>query len=182
MRLPYNRFVPLVVSDKIDKMPKLIIGETAHEIAKDGVTIGRAPDNTIVLTDRSVSNRHAVLCLNNDSYHLKDLGSTNGTRVNGIPITETTLRFDDRIRFGAVESRFECDTQGSQAMPDLQEIAAKPAESSTVPTNFRNASPFPRRQELTDRARTLLFAAAAVALLAFLGSMVAVWFMHGATP
>jgi pSer/pThr/pTyr-binding forkhead associated (FHA) protein len=159
-------------------MPRLIIGETAHEIAKDGITIGRAPDNIIVLTDRSVSNRHAVLRLANGSYYLKDLGSTNGTRVNGIPITETALRFDDRIRFGAVESRFESDARGSQPLPALEEIAAKPAESSTVPINFQNASPFPREQELRDGVRTVLFAAAAVALLAFLGSMVAVWFMH----
>jgi pSer/pThr/pTyr-binding forkhead associated (FHA) protein len=160
-------------------MPRLIIGETAHEIATDGITIGRAPDNIIVLTDRSVSNRHAVLRLANGSYYLKDLGSTNGTRVNGIPITETTLRFDDRIRFGVVESRFESDARGSRPLPPLEQIAAKAAESSTVPANFQNASPFPRRQELKDGVRAVLFAAAAVALLAFFGSMVAVWFMHG---
>jgi predicted component of type VI protein secretion system len=160
-------------------MPKLIIGGTAHEIAKDGVTIGRAPDNRIVLADRSVSSRHAVLCPTDSGYHLKDLGSTNGTRVNGIPITETKLRFDDRIRFGAVESRFESDSHGSQPLPVLEEIAATPAESSAAPINFQNASPFPRRQELRDPVRTMLFAAAAVALLTFLGSTVAVWFMHG---
>jgi FHA domain len=164
------------------RMPELIIGETVHEIAKDGITIGRAPDNTIVLADRSVSNRHAALCLTGSGYRLKDLGSTNGTRVNGIPITETTLRFEDRIRFGAVESRFEPDTRGSQPLPVLEEIAATPAESSVAPINFQNASPFPRRQELKDPIRTVLFAAAAVALLAFLGSMVAVWFMHGPSP
>jgi len=163
-------------------MPRLIIGGTAHEIANDGVTIGRAPDNTIVLTDRAVSNRHAMLCRTDSGYNLKDLCSTNGTRVNGIPITETTLHFEDRIRFGAVESRFESDSQGSQPLPVLEEIAAAPAAASAAPINFQNASPFPRRQEPRHPMRNVLFAAAAVALLAFLGSMVAVWLMLGPTP
>ena len=69
------------------------------------ITIGRAPDNMIVIDDPSVSGRHAQLQLTGDSCRLKDLESTNGTRVNGVPVTETLLRFDDRIRF----RRSRCD-------------------------------------------------------------------------
>ncbi len=111
-------------------MPKLIISGTAHELAEELITIGRAPENAIVIDDPSVSSRHAQLELSGETYRLKDLESTNGTRVNGIPIMETVLRFDDRIRFGGVEARFEPDTRGSQPLPQPEKIEAKPAESS----------------------------------------------------
>src|SRR2546430_3496687 len=107
-------------------MPKLILtteaqGKVAYEFAERSITIGRAPDNAIVLDDPSVSSRHAQLELSGETYRLKDLESTNGTRVNGLPVTtETALRFDDRIRFGAVDARFEPDTRGSQPLPDVE--------------------------------------------------------------
>ncbi len=159
-------------------MPKLVISGTAHELVEDLITIGRAPDNMIVIGDPSVSSHHAQLQLIGETYRLKDLDSTNGTRVNGIPITETALRFDDRIRFGAVDARFEPDTRGSQPLPLLAEIEAKPAQMSAAPVDFANASPFPRRTKYQDPTRTVIFAAAGIAILAFLGSMVAVLTMH----
>jgi len=158
-------------------MPKLIISGTAHELTEELITIGRAPDNAIVIDDPSVSSRHAQLELSGETYRLKDLESTNGTRVNGIPVTETVLRFDDRIRFGGVEARFEPDTRGLQPLPQPEKIEAKPAESSAVPVDFANASPFPRRNRERDPLRASIFVAAAVALLAFLGSMIAVLMM-----
>src|SRR5713101_333366 len=116
-------------------MPKLILtteaqGKVAYEFTEDLITVGRAPDNMIVVDDPSVSSRHAQLELSGEVYRIKDLESTNGTRVNGIPITETTLRFEDRIRFGAIEARFGADMRGTQPLPVLEEIEAKPAESS----------------------------------------------------
>ena len=159
-------------------MPKLIISGSTHELTEDRVTIGRTRDNAIVVRDPSVSSRHAELCLTGATYLLRDLGSTNGTRVNGISVTETVLRFEDRIRFGAVEARYEPDTSGSQPLPELEEIAATPAESSATPVDFQNASPFPRRHKQKDPMRNALFAAAAVALLTFVGSMIAVIMMH----
>ena len=167
-------------------MPKLIVtteaqGKIGYEFSEDLITIGRAPDNLIIIEDPSVSGRHAQLERSGELYRLKDLESTNGTRVNGIPIKETALRFDDRIRFGGVEARFESDTRGSQPLPELGEIAAKPAETSAAPVDFENASPFPRRSKDRDPARTAILAAAAVAMLAFLGSMVAVLTIHAPT-
>src|SRR5438132_4986443 len=111
-------------------MPKLIISGTAHELAEELITIGRAPENAIVIDDPSVSSRHAQLELAGETYRLKDLDSTNGTKVNGVPITETVLRFEDRIRFGKIEARFEPDVRGSQPLPELETIETKPAESS----------------------------------------------------
>jgi pSer/pThr/pTyr-binding forkhead associated (FHA) protein len=163
-------------------MPKLILtteaqGKVAYEFAERLITIGRAPDNMIVIDDPSVSNRHAQLELSGETYRLKDLDSTNGTKVNGVPITETVLRFEDRIRFGAIEARFEPDVRGSQPLPTLDAIEARPAESSTAPSGFGNASPFRQRSTSRDPARIAVLGIAAVALLTFLGSMIAVLFI-----
>jgi pSer/pThr/pTyr-binding forkhead associated (FHA) protein len=159
-------------------MPKLSISGVPHDLTDEVITIGRAPDNMIVIDDPSVSGRHAQLRLAGEVYQLKDLDSTNGTRVNGIPVTETALRFDDRIRFGAVDALFEPDMRGSLPLPELEELEAKPAESSVAPFDFTNASPFPRRKQKNDPIRTVILAAAAVALLVFLGSMIAVLMMR----
>jgi predicted component of type VI protein secretion system len=168
-------------------MPKLIIttesqGRIGYEFTEDLITIGRAPDNMIVIEDPSVSSRHAHLERAGENYRVKDLGSTNGTRVNGLPVTETLLRFDDRVRFGGVESRFESDSQGSQPLPEQGQIKASAAEMSAAPTDFANASPFPNRKTERDPVRTAILAAAAVAILAFIGSMMAVLTMHPPPP
>jgi FOG: FHA domain len=159
-------------------MPKLVIRGSTHELIEDLITIGRAPDNMIVITDPSISSHHAQLQLAGETYRLKDLDSTNGTRVNGIPATETALRFDDRIRFGAVETRYEADARGSQPLSGLDEVEVKPADLSAAPVDFANASPFPSRKEETDPTRTAIFVGSAILLLVFLGSMIAVLMMH----
>src|SRR5438132_14156541 len=128
-------------------MPKLIISGTTYELVDDLITIGRGPDNTIVINNPSVSARHAHLQLAGETYRLKDLDSTNGTRVNGKPVTETLLRFDDRIRFGAAEARYEAEMSGSQPLPQPEKMIGKSAESSAVPADFINASPFPHHKE-----------------------------------
>src|ERR1700681_2943541 len=129
-------------------MPKLLIkteGGTRvpHELAEELITIGRGPDNAIRLEDPSVSGRHAQLQRVGDIYRLKDLDSTNGTLMNGQKINETALRFGDRIRFGKIEALFESDVSDqTQPLPELREVAARPAESSAPPAHVGNASPF----------------------------------------
>jgi predicted component of type VI protein secretion system len=159
-------------------MPKLVISGTAHELVEDLITIGRGPDNTITINDPSVSTHHAQLQLAGETYRLKDLDSTNGTHVNSIPVTETMLRLGDRIRFGAAEARYEPDTSGSQPLPQLEEIRARPAELSAVPADFANASPFARQKGQKDSFRNAVFVGLGIVLLVFLGGMIAVLMMH----
>jgi pSer/pThr/pTyr-binding forkhead associated (FHA) protein len=159
-------------------MPKLIIGGTTYELVDDLVSIGRGPDNAIVINNPSVSARHAQLQLAGETYRLKDLGSTNGTHVNGKPVTETLLSFDDRIRFGATEARYEGDKSGSRPLPQPEEITARPAESSAVPADFINVSPFRSQKQQSDPVRNGIFIGLAIVLLLFLGSMIAVLMMH----
>ncbi len=165
-------------------MPRMILrsaetGPTTHELTDETITIGRSPDNMIVLDDASVSGRHAQLQRSEDIYRLKDLGSTNGTRVNNETIAEVTLRIGDRLRFGKVEARFEADLSGGvQPLPEPAVIEERPAETSVRPGDFANASPFPRRKDGKDPIRMAILAVAVVALLGFLGSMIAVLLMH----
>ena len=63
-------------------------------------TIGRTPDNQVVVPVREVSRRHAEIVLTETGYVLKDLGSPNGTFVNGERITEHRLQDEDRIAMG----------------------------------------------------------------------------------
>jgi hypothetical protein len=74
-----------------------------REVAIDGrlVTVGRAPDNDVVLDDRRASRHHARLHVRRDSLILTDLASRNGTRVNGVAVTEVVLGTGDRIQIGA---------------------------------------------------------------------------------
>jgi pSer/pThr/pTyr-binding forkhead associated (FHA) protein len=165
-------------------MPKLIVtteaqGKISYDFTEDLITIGRAPDNMIIVEDPSVSGHHAELRIVNGKHQLKDIGSTNGTIVNGNTITETQLGHGDRIRFGGVDARYEAvDPTATQPLPRVQEIMTQPAEASTAPVDFANASPFPRRSKQKDPTRTAFLAVAAIALLAFLGSVVAVLTMH----
>ncbi len=157
-------------------MPKLTIrsetGEAiVHDLVEETYTIGRSPENLIRLDDTSVSSRHAEVVLVAENCYLKDLGSTNGTIVNGQPVKEVQLRAGDRIRFGKVEASFEREVAGAaQPLPRLDEAEARPAD-------FANASPFQGRKLKKDPARTAVFAAAAVAFLAFLASLIALVLM-----
>jgi pSer/pThr/pTyr-binding forkhead associated (FHA) protein len=164
--------------DYVHNMPRLVVSGTAHELVEDLVTIGRGPDNMIVINDPSVSTRHAQLQRAGETYLLKDLESANGTLVNGIPVAETGLRFGDRIRFGAAEARYEQETHGSQPLPQAEGITAKSAELSAVPADFINASPFRQRKKDKDPLRAAIFIALAGLALIFLGSMIAVLTMH----
>jgi len=159
-------------------MPKLTISGVTHELIDEAITIGRGPDNTIVVNDPSISTHHAQLLLEGDTYRLKDLDSTNGTRVNGKPVTETVLRFDDRIRFGAAEARYESsEVGGSKPLPKPDEIKAHFAEAGAE-LPLTSAPPFRRQQQQNDPVRTGILIGLGIVLLVFLGSIIAVLMMH----
>jgi len=72
------------------------------------VNVGRADYNDIVIADPSVSTTHAKLQRRDDVWVLTDLGSTNGTFVEGEPVTgETALTPGCTLRFGDVAALFE---------------------------------------------------------------------------
>ena len=77
------------------------------------INIGRAPDCELVLRDTRVSRRHARLTARNGVLVLTDLGSTNGTRVNGHRVTEVVLGAGDRILIGETTLLIEPASAGA---------------------------------------------------------------------
>ena len=73
------------------------------------ITIGRAAETEVRLSDTSVSRRHAEVRATGDGWTVVDLGSTNGTKVNGTVVTERKLRAGDVISTGDSDLRFEAN-------------------------------------------------------------------------
>lgn len=74
----------------------------------EGVTtVGRLPECSLVLNDPNVSRHHAEIRPQGTGFVVVDLRSTNGTRVNGVRITERVLQDGDEVAFGNTRMRFE---------------------------------------------------------------------------
>ncbi|MGI8663858.1 MAG: FhaA domain-containing protein [Acidimicrobiales bacterium] len=71
------------------------------------VTMGRNPDSTIVLADPNVSRAHAEVHPRGTGFVVVDLGSTNGSKVNGSKVSEHALVDGDEIVLGNTHMRFE---------------------------------------------------------------------------
>ena len=76
-------------------------------LADTPLTIGRATDAAVRVSDTSVSRRHAEVRPSGGGWQIVDLGSTNGTRVNGSPVKERRLEDGDTITVGDATLRFE---------------------------------------------------------------------------
>src|SRR5260370_954209 len=70
------------------------------------VTVGRAPDNDVVVGDPATSGRHGRIEVRAGSFWISDLGSTNGTLINGEPVIEKQLSDGDLITIGQNTIRF----------------------------------------------------------------------------
>jgi pSer/pThr/pTyr-binding forkhead associated (FHA) protein len=124
----------------------------AFDMLEPRITIGRSADNTIRLDDKTVSSHHATLTLDGTDYILKDLNSTNGTRVNGRRITETRLANGDRVRLGHLDLKYESDTKRTgQPLPAATRgVDLTTTPISVTPSVLKSASPFKRRENKTN--------------------------------
>ncbi len=81
-----------------------------YPFAGEELSIGRLPDNNIVIDNLSVSRKHAVIVAAADGFILRDLGSKNGTLLNNKPVTEAKLASGDCIMIGKYEILFQIPT------------------------------------------------------------------------
>ncbi len=81
--------------------------ELETELDADVVTVGRHPENSVVLPGASVSGHHATVTRQGDAYFVRDLGTTNGTKLNGVQVEEAKLEDGDRIVFGHIPAVFQ---------------------------------------------------------------------------
>lgn len=97
----------------------LIVGGQQHvPLARTTYTLGRSLDCDIVLSDPTVSRRHAQLRWRFGRYVVYDLGSRLGTRVNGNPVSESVLEPGDVLTLGAVDVIYGHDPDGRPRRQD----------------------------------------------------------------
>jgi len=90
-----------------DGRPILVLSDgRAVRLAKPTLTIGRLPECDLVVDDAGASRRHAQLRRAETGYVITDLGSTNGTLVNGRTIQEQVLEDGDTITIGETDLEF----------------------------------------------------------------------------
>jgi hypothetical protein len=107
-------------------MANLIVehpSEAAGAVLDGTLSVGRNADNDIVLDHPTVSRHHGVIERIAGEYFLTDLGSRNGTRVNGRTVRERKpLAHGDKIRFGQVKVTFFVSAEDPHASPTLERV------------------------------------------------------------
>lgn len=125
---------------------------------KERIMIGRKPSNEIQIENLAVSGEHAcIVTILNDSF-LEDLGSTNGTLVNGNPIKKHILQNNDVIEIGKYKLKYVADAPvaGHGASEDFEKTMIlrappKPAPAAAKPVNEPAPPPKPSTPPPTPR-------------------------------
>jgi pSer/pThr/pTyr-binding forkhead associated (FHA) protein len=122
-------------------MFKLVIQDdegktTVVPLIRDEITIGRKEGNTIRLTERNVSRRHARILRSDNEVQIEDLGSYNGIRVNNARIAErVSLRISDQVQIGDYKLYLKAEgveqVDDARTMP-IERIDTPPAEMPAV--------------------------------------------------
>jgi pSer/pThr/pTyr-binding forkhead associated (FHA) protein len=136
------------------------------------VNIGRADYNDVSLPDPSISASHAKLTLRGGVWMLADLGSTNGTKVDGEPVyVETPLTPGSTIIFGEVKVMFEPRDSGV-AKGSGTVVLEAPRSAPIPPVPSPVAAPRPRPVEPPAAKPGLVPAVAVIAVLALLAYLI----------
>jgi transcriptional regulator with GAF, ATPase, and Fis domain len=83
----------------------------------EGLRIGKAPDNGLVLSDDTVSRHHCELTRSSDGIRVRDLGSTNGTKVQGTRVTDALVPPGSVLKVGEVEIVLRAAVRNVEVMP-----------------------------------------------------------------
>ena len=122
-------------------MAKLIISVDGQvldevELAKERTSIGRKPHNDVRIENLAVSGEHAVIVtILNDSF-LEDLGSTNGTTVNGNPVKKHFLQHNDVVEIGKYKLKYINEKASQAPSSDFEKtMVLRPAARPGGPTS-----------------------------------------------
>lgn len=160
-------------------MAKLVVlsegftGRTC-ELKAEKTTIGRVEDNVFCIPESSVSSHHAEIVLKGDQVMVKDLGSTNGTFINGEKVSETVLKPGQILRLGNLEMRLETGAAASAAPAGKKQLdhtsvipqGVKSAELEGSKPVFDKNSPFAKKSNKTNLVFVVVLVVLGVAILA----------------
>lgn len=94
----------------LDRGQALLVGQGRRNVLSGSrVVVGRSREADLVIDDPNVSRRHAELRRDEDGWHVVDLGSTNGIKVNGRRVDQAGLSPGDRITIGVTDLTFELE-------------------------------------------------------------------------
>ncbi len=143
--------------------------EMTFDLEAPQVTLGRYEDNMIMVDHASVSGHHAQFTSEAGGYVLRDLNSTNGTRVNGEPITLHRLEGGEKIRFGQVEALYLTgkENENLKSLPEVSRAAAEISKKSVTPPDFSAAFKKHVRKKDAFSTVTILLSLFSLGLLVF---------------
>src|SRR5690349_4525344 len=126
-------------------MFKLVIQDdegktTVVPLIRDEITIGRKEGNTIRLTERNVSRRHARILRNNGEVQIEDLGSYNGIRVNNARIAErVSLRVSDQVQIG--DYKLYLKAEGVEQVDDARTMPIERVDTTRQDSSATDVMP-----------------------------------------
>lgn len=161
-------------------MPKLhilsgLLEGRVVDLTEERVSVGCALDNVIRIEDGTVSHHHAEFMVEDGDYKIRDLNSTNGSRVNGLRIVESRLRHGDTLRLGSVEMRYESEVKKvGEPLPRAQAgiSQAQLGAGHAPPPTFGPATTFSRKKRSLGNLWVWGIAVFGVAVLAVLAWLV----------
>lgn len=150
------------------------------EIDRDRIVIGRSHDNLISIQSPAVSGKHCEITRDGRRFTLRDLDSTNGTRLNEIKVKEYRLSPKDIITVGDVKIKFDgpdveaADTSKADAITDTQ-VTVRMGATTQRQTSSVAAIPFTKKK---DNKLMLMLTGVLVVILAIAAGA---WFIFKLT-
>lgn len=174
-------------------IPKLIVlseqfrGKN-YELTEPKYIVGRVDNCDIYLKDPTVSSRHCEFVKTGNTYLLRDLNSTNGTRVNNVPITEQELKSSDILQIGGIEILFDCEDKFVSTALKTQtgiNLEGTQVGISTV-KKMSNFSPFATDNAGSDKTKRIiilgLLILLSIVIIALIVYVVIIVFKGGQQP
>ena len=148
---------------------------TTFELNKETMSIGRRDGMDICIKDSSMSGHHAdVICSERDGktvYILRDNDSTNGTKINGVQVTEQELKNSDVILFGSVEVLFDSGSADAEGGTGVFAPTSVTLDLSSLDAHTNSVPKFDSLNPLGDREtkRHTMVSVGIIALCALAG-------------
>jgi len=153
-----------------------IAGRT-YDLKVDKTTVGRVEDNAFQIAESSVSSHHCEILLQGSEVIIKDLGSTNGTFINGQKVTtQSPIKSGQILRLGQVEIRFESGDPAPPAPKKLPEqslavprgVQLNELDQGTKPVNFDANPAFSKK----SNKGTLVFITVAIIIVVIVTAVI----------